>query len=64
MRVLVEKFPGGLQDEGMPVEKDYYDQPNATKHSGEIDLDPEIIAGKIGNVSVRDYNRCKVDVFP
>jgi hypothetical protein len=54
MRALVEKFPDGLQEEGKPVKKDYYDQSNATKHSGEIELDPEIIAGKISNISVRD----------
>jgi hypothetical protein len=40
MRVLVEKFPDGLQEQHRPVEKDYYHQPNVTKHSGEIELDP------------------------
>lgn len=54
MRALVEKFPDGLQEEAEPVEKDYYDQSNSTKHSGVIELDPGIIAGKIGCISVRD----------
>lgn len=54
MRALVERFPDGIEEEAKPVEKDYHDQSNATKHSGEIELDPEIIAGKIGKISVRD----------
>ena len=47
MQALVEKFPDGLQDEGMGVKKEYHDQSNATKHSGELELDPEIIAGNM-----------------
>jgi hypothetical protein len=54
MRALVEKFPEGLQEEEKPVEKEYYDQSNATKHSGEIKLDPEILAGKMSKISVHD----------
>ncbi|KAH8597393.1 Fructosamine kinase-domain-containing protein [Bisporella sp. PMI_857] len=51
-RALVEKFPDGLQEEAKPVENEYYDQSNATQRPGEIELDPEIIAGKISNISV------------
>lgn len=45
MRALVLKFPEGFQGEELheefqgevkPVEKDYYDQSNAIKHSGEL----------------------------
>lgn len=60
MRALVQKFPDGLQEkakqeeEAKPVKKDYYDQSNATKHSGIIELDPDIIAGKISSISVRE----------
>ncbi len=62
MRALVEKFPDGLQEEGKLVVKDHYDQSNATKHYGEIELDPEIIAGKINNISLRDKKKWKVDL--
>ncbi|KAF2113619.1 Fructosamine kinase-domain-containing protein [Lophiotrema nucula] len=54
MRALVEKFPNGLQEETKLEVKEYHDQTEVTEHSGEIELDPEIIAGKLGSFSVRD----------
>ena len=50
MRALVEKFLDGLQEEAKPGVKEYHDETNATEHSGEIGLDPEIIAGRLGSI--------------
>lgn len=55
MRALVEKFPNGLQEQ---IEENYSDQFNNIKHSGEIKLDPKIVAGKIVCNSVRDKYKC------
>ncbi len=53
MRALVEKFPDGLRENDKPPEGDYYDQSSITEHSGKLELDSEIIAGKFSATAPR-----------
>lgn len=43
MRALVEKFPDGLRE---GLEQEHGDWSEGTKHSGELQLDSEILAGE------------------
>jgi len=62
MRALVEKFSGGLQED-IPAGGELNDQRRDDEHSGEIELDPEIIAGKLSSMSVKEYDIWVADVI-
>jgi hypothetical protein len=54
MRALVEKYPDGLQEETKSEKKAEQGQSKVRSHSGDIELDPEVIAGKLSSISVRE----------